>query len=255
MLTNYHTHTNRCHHATGEDEEYVTAAIDAGFKTLGFSDHAPFYYPAPYVSYYKMTPDELPIYVNSIKSLRERYADKIEIHIGLEAEYYPELFDKGLELWRDAGIEYLILGQHFLGEEYGSSFHTTSPATKELLSLYTDTCIAAMKSGKFSYLAHPDMLNYPGDDAFYEQEVLRLTDCAVRLGIPLEVNLLGLERKRCYPRERFWEIASKLHPTVIIGNDAHEPMALKKPEVRWAAEELIHKYGLKATEKLVLKPL
>ena len=36
---NYHTHTTRCYHASGKDEEYVKAAIKAGIKELGFSDH------------------------------------------------------------------------------------------------------------------------------------------------------------------------------------------------------------------------
>ena len=30
---NYHTHTTRCYHASGKDEEYVKAAIKAGEKT------------------------------------------------------------------------------------------------------------------------------------------------------------------------------------------------------------------------------
>ena len=30
MKTNYHTHTTRCMHATGDDEDYVLSAIAAG---------------------------------------------------------------------------------------------------------------------------------------------------------------------------------------------------------------------------------
>ena len=41
---NYHTHTTRCMHAIGQDEEYVQAAIKAGIKKLGFSDHTPWHY-------------------------------------------------------------------------------------------------------------------------------------------------------------------------------------------------------------------
>lgn len=37
--TNFHTHTSRCHHAYGEDEEMVRAAIQNGFEVLGISDH------------------------------------------------------------------------------------------------------------------------------------------------------------------------------------------------------------------------
>ena len=39
MRCNYHTHTYRCHHAKGEDEDFVLRAIDAGMTELGFSDH------------------------------------------------------------------------------------------------------------------------------------------------------------------------------------------------------------------------
>ena len=35
---NYHSHTKRCEHAIGEDEEYVKAAIANGFQVMGFSD-------------------------------------------------------------------------------------------------------------------------------------------------------------------------------------------------------------------------
>ena len=42
IKNNYHTHTYRCGHALGTDEEFVQAAIRAGIKTLGFSDHAPY---------------------------------------------------------------------------------------------------------------------------------------------------------------------------------------------------------------------
>ena len=38
-MYNYHTHTSRCGHAIGEDEEYVIEAINASYKGIGFSDH------------------------------------------------------------------------------------------------------------------------------------------------------------------------------------------------------------------------
>ena len=39
IRNNYHTHTFRCGHAIGNDEEYVIEAIGMGLHTLGFSDH------------------------------------------------------------------------------------------------------------------------------------------------------------------------------------------------------------------------
>lgn len=45
MIANYHTHTPRCNHAVGSEEEYVQQALKAGIKILGFSDHTPYLFP------------------------------------------------------------------------------------------------------------------------------------------------------------------------------------------------------------------
>ena len=58
MRTNYHTHTTRCLHATGSDEEFVLSAIKGGYQELGFSDHTPWKYHTDYVSDIRMTPEQ-----------------------------------------------------------------------------------------------------------------------------------------------------------------------------------------------------
>ena len=95
--------------ADGQDEEYVLAAITGGFKTLGFSDHTPYFFPGEYYSHMRMYPPQLPEYVKSVLELREKYADQINIKLGLEVEYYPDLFHKILPLIQENGIEYMIL--------------------------------------------------------------------------------------------------------------------------------------------------
>ena len=72
MKTNYHTHTTRCMHATGDDEDYVLSAIKGGYRILGFSDHTPWKYRTDYVADMRMLPEELPGYVESLKTLREK---------------------------------------------------------------------------------------------------------------------------------------------------------------------------------------
>ena len=63
MIANYHTHTFRCHHAKGEDEDYVLAAIANGVRILGFSDHAPMLGPSYLKADIRMRPELLPDYV------------------------------------------------------------------------------------------------------------------------------------------------------------------------------------------------
>ena len=88
MKCNFHTHTARCNHAVGLDEEYVLSAIEAGFDEIGFSDHTPWPFESGYVSPMRMRADELEEYVLSVNRLREKYKDKIKIHLGLECEYF-----------------------------------------------------------------------------------------------------------------------------------------------------------------------
>ena len=80
LKTNWHTHTSRCGHAVGTDEEYVLAAIQGGLKTLGFSDHAPYTEPA---ARDRMDYEEYEEYKDSILSLKEKYKDQIDIHLGM----------------------------------------------------------------------------------------------------------------------------------------------------------------------------
>ena len=78
IMHNYHTHTERCGHAIGLDEEYVIEAIKAGYQTLGFSEHV-------------MFPDTSrnEEYFDTIALLKEKYKEHIDIKIALEVEYFP----------------------------------------------------------------------------------------------------------------------------------------------------------------------
>ena len=48
LNANYHTHTARCRHASGREEEYIQQAISSGLKVLGFSDHTPYPFQGDY---------------------------------------------------------------------------------------------------------------------------------------------------------------------------------------------------------------
>ena len=93
MKYNLHTHTVRCFHAQGGDEEYVESAIKNGYTQLGFSDHSPYIYDGDYVSHMRMAPDEAQDYIDSFRYLSEKYKNDIDIKIGFEMEWYPALID------------------------------------------------------------------------------------------------------------------------------------------------------------------
>ena len=80
MIYNYHTHTERCGHAHGGDEEFINRAIEAGIKYLGFSDHMPMIFPDGYESSYRVPMSEAESYVSDLRKLREKHRDKIRAY-------------------------------------------------------------------------------------------------------------------------------------------------------------------------------
>ena len=244
-----------CHHASGEIREYVESAIKAGVKILGFSDHAPMPFDDGYISGVRMTPSEAETYVNTLSKLKDEYKKEIEIHIGFEAEYDPTLFDKMIKLHEELGAEYLILGQHFIGREQDRVFGSRESDDVEKMRKYTDQVIAGIETGKYTYVAHPDMLNYPKDDEHFREQATRLCVRAKELSIPLEYNLLGILGKRHYPTDKFFRIASEIGNDVIIGRDAHYPDAFLDNDSEQKALEALSRLGITPITKLTFRPV
>ena len=227
---NYHTHTPRCKHAEGSEREYIEAAIAAGFKTLGFSDHTPQPFDDGFVSGIRMDMEELDNYVDTLKALREEYADRIEIRIGLEVEYYPSCFEKLMREVRKRDIDYMILGQHFVPEEQSGFYAGSRTDRIEDVEAYIDAVIEALETKEFMYLAHPDLIHYTGDEGIYLKHMQRFCDYARDNDVPLEINGLGMITGRWYPREDFFRLASVSGCHFVFGCDAHHPSQVMQPD-------------------------
>lgn len=252
MIANYHTHTWRCGHASGTEREYIETAIGAGTKILGFSDHTPYPFPNGYGSRMRMRTDQIEDYVTTILSLKKEYEEDIEIHLGFETEYYPDCFPALLELYRPYPIEYLILGQHHAKNEYDGWYNGAPTKDPYKLSFYVDQCIAAMDTGKFLYIAHPDLIHFTGEDSTYEQEMRRLLAAMKERHIPAEINFYGLMDHRNYPDPRFWRLAGETGVDVVFGNDAHMPEMNNLSLCEKQAEAMVSRYHLHHTQILQL---
>lgn len=255
VIANYHTHTHRCRHASGRETEYVQAALKMGLTTLGFSDHTPYWFNCDYYSSFRMFPEQLPDYVETVLKLRETYQGKIQIPLGLETEYYPAYFPELLERVRDAGIEYLLLGQHFVGNEVGEPYCGRPTDDVTILKRYCQQAADAMYTGLFSYLAHPDLLYFTGDDKVYRSCMQVICRAAKDCGLPLEVNLLGIYSGRHYPNPVFWELAAEEGCSVVMGRDAHTPEQLLNRDSEIAAQRMIEKLGLQFMEQVDLRQI
>ena len=250
MKVNLHTHTARCGHATGTEEEYVLAAIENGYEKLGFSDHTPFPYEGGYVNRTKMLPEQLPGYIETVLSLKEKYKDSIEILLGLECESVPRFFSYLQEISKD--MDYLILGSHgdwSIGHTYSGRY--TKPWQ---LNRYLADVVEGMESGLFLYVAHPDLMlgQYPEFDETAEFVSRQLCREANRLNIPLEYNLYGNLKPRPegtlgYPYPPFWEIAAEENVQAVIGLDAHSAEQFFQVDLT-GAQRLLGEMGIAVME-------
>lgn len=257
MIANYHTHTYRCGHAEGHEREYVRRAVEAGLEILGISDHTPydFFDDEPRDRPMRMKPEELSEYTASVRALAEEFHGKIEILTGVEAEYYPKYFPRLLDMLRENGVRYMILGQHFLGNEIGDVYSGRAFDDVQTLERYVAQTTEALHTGLFTYLAHPDLIHFTGEDAVYEQNMRKLCRAARETETPLEINLLGIREGRHYPDERFWRLAAEEGNTVIFGCDAHRPADVYDPRSEEKALALVRRLGLTRIETIELQVL
>ena len=255
LIANYHTHTWRCNHASGVEMEYVENGLRMGLQILGFSDHSPYIFPGEYYSSFRMRLEQLDEYAETILALRAHYAGRIDIPLGLELEYYPNLFPQLLPILREKPVDYLLLGQHFIGDEYDGIYNGLTTSDVRILRRYCDQTIDALQTGVFTYAAHPDLLHFCGDPKKYKEEMRRICVEARSCGIPLEVNLLGIANGRHYPNPLFWELAAEEGCDVILGRDAHSPDALLDIAAEKRGLEIVGSLGLKLIEKVSLRDI
>lgn len=253
MFANYHSHTTRCNHAVGTQREYVERAIEGGYRIFGFSDHTPYPFDGGYRSTFRMLPGELEGYVRETLDLKAEYKNDIDIRLGLEVEYYPRYFEALLKLCEDYPIEYFILGQHALNNEFDGVFPGRPTDDEEVLRKYCSQVTEALETGRFLYLAHPDMINYTGPAEIYEKHIRGLCSTLKRLRIPAEINFLGMFEHRHYPNPRFWKIAGEEGVETVFGADAHAPERVFRPECEEHAMAMVKEYGLRLIENALEK--
>lgn len=248
MKENFHTHTERCKHATGTDEAYVIAALESGFTRLGFADHAPWHYSSDYIGPFRMHPSEFPTYRASIEALKKKYAGQIDVCLGLEMEYFPRYVDQ-IRRMHEAGV-YLIMGQHYLESDEECPYLPQISSIDDNLLRYADAVAEGLATGMYAYLAHPDLFMRSRTELSPTCERVADTICqaAREADVPMEYNLLGLGdrlngRDRGYPGDAFWQYCAGKGVRAILGMDAHYPDALRQDALWRMGEENLARMG------------
>jgi histidinol-phosphatase (PHP family) len=242
MLADYHVHTPYCGHARGKTVEYVEAALAQGLSELGFSDHLGRYYlsPSQRRRYWDWGMDgrTLDRYFDEVTNLRDAYADRIAIRIGLEVDYIEGAEELVEPLLTGYPLDFLLGSIHCLPRL--GWHHLSKYASKEPIEVYREyfRCAeAAVASGMFQSLAHLDFVwrYVPWPDRNGEEILQRIRDissAAAGNGTALEMNVNGFlwstldDTDRSDPFAATVAAARKHRTRVSLGSDAHMPGAV-----------------------------
>lgn len=212
----FHVHTYRCHHAENiGDEQIIKKALLLGFQSLWFTDHAPF----PNNPFFgRMKFEDLSEYIETISQLKEKYINQIDIHVGLEIEYFKQYHSYYESLLSNSKIEILILGQHMgsmPNEEY-----TFAHDRKLEIPYITENILQGLETKMFSVLAHPDRVfkNVNSFNTAHDSIKNHIVETANKNNIFLEDNMSSL---RDYPiaYNFFWN--NIIRKDIVYAADAH----------------------------------
>ena len=255
---NFHTHCTFCD-GKATAEEMVLSAIEKGFDVLGFSSHCmhplnPDFY-KPFDSVWHIPAENIKAYTQEIQRLKEKYAGKIKIYLGFEADYFEsDKYGSAIPSkanYTEFNPDYLIGSVHFINTPGGyftvdnkaeevqkaiDMFYTDASGKvngKALVCDYFNAERNMLKAGKFEIMGHPDLirlrngaLNYFDENESWFKEELKLTaKAAASAGVIAEINTGAIARglmNDIYPCKQFLDYLYECGVPVCINSDAHK---------------------------------
>lgn len=240
-LTNYHSHCSFCD-GRAPFEEFVKEAITQGFYSYGVSSHAPL----PFPTQWTMEWGQMEAYLDEFKNLRQKYADEIELYVGLEIDYLNEESNPSVARFTELPLDYRIGSVHLLYDAAGEVVDIDcSPAVfKErvdrhfngdvlrVVRMYFDRLFRMVELGGFDILGHADKMHYnasyyhPGllDEPWYEALMKDYFSLVASRGYLVEINTKAYDSLGTfYPNSRYWELMKEYQIKVLVNSDAHYP--------------------------------
>ena len=205
-LTNYHSHCLYCD-GRANMEDFIRFAISEGFTSYGISSHAPL----PFSTAWTMEWDRMDDYLSEFSRLKEKYADKIELAIGLEIDYLDEDSNPSLPRFQDLPLDYRIGSVHMLYSPEREIVDIDTPADlfRQLVDKHFDA--SCYRSGLL-------------DEPWYDTLVRGYFTAIAEHGYIVEINTKAYhELGTFYPNERYFTFLKELGVRVQVNSDAHYP--------------------------------
>lgn len=246
---NYHSHCNYCD-GSHEMERYLLAAIDQNVKAYGFSSHAPL----PFPTSWAMSLEQSLQYFKEISSLKEKYADTIQVYTAFEQDYITNTFVSAKHWYKAFQVDYIIGSVHFVDTfangRYWEIDNTTKAFKEGLKLIFHDDVQKAVKRyyaliREMVQVQQPDVVGhldkikihnrnelfFDEHEKWYQQEVLKTLKAIAATNSIIEVNTRGVYKKKSketYPGHWVLELIQELKIPIMLNSDAHHPSDITK---------------------------
>ena len=223
----YHIHTTLCKHAVGGMEEYVERAIELGLREIGFADHMPVM-PEPQ---FCMDWDDLPVYIDRVHAIQDRYSGRIDIRLGCEMDIAPGREDEIRSIIERYDFDYVIGSVHYLdGWPFDQEKHKGVFEKGDLghiYDLFFETVIRAARTGLYDIAGHIDNIKRMGYVLSGDLTPYYTRTAAVlkEMNVAFELNTSGYDSAaaEAYPSPAFLRVLCEAGVPVTLGSDSHSP--------------------------------
>ena len=240
MISDMHLHTKWSSDSVVPVEIQIERAIELGMKHLSVTDHQDFDAPLFPPDYFKFLIDDkgddeaVNAYVSNLLELKEKYADKIEVLLGIELGIQPHLTEQLNRFAKDYPFDFIIGSTH--------TFHKMDAEDKRhyegvnietaVRQYFEDEYINIKNFCGFDVAGHMDfVLRYgPGAAETFTYEkygdiIDEILKTLIRTGRGIECNTSKFKAKNMINPDRtiisrYAELGGEI---ITFGSDAHTP--------------------------------
>ena len=218
-------HTPLCRHAIGEPEEYAAAAQARGLKGIVVTCHNPL--PEGISQSVRMYEEQWDEYLAIVARAREAWAGRVDVRLGLEADFLPGL-EPFLEKQLGSAEFHHVLGsvhpqvRYYKDRYFHGDIH-------EFQRTYFEHLAQAAETGLFDTLSHPDLVKNEDPSAWSARRLMpyieRALDRIAAAGTAMELNTSGALKAlpEMNPGPLILRAMASRGIPVVIGADAHTP--------------------------------
>jgi histidinol-phosphatase (PHP family) len=228
IFQDYHVHSHFSSDSEASMETMCMAAIKAGIRELGFSDHVDLHPSEPFQDYL-----DLEAWWVSFEACEQKFAGELVLRAGVEVGE-PHRFSQRVErLIQEHPWDFVLGSLHWVGDEcvFDQAFFQQNERNSYLA--YFRELEHLVHDGNFDILAHFDVVKRYGYEHYgeflpeqYEEPIRRILRKLAERDLALEINTVTLRRSIQQPSPDVnilrWFLEEGGH-YVTLGSDAHEP--------------------------------